>query len=201
MASVSDNFNRANGDVGSNWTDVLTGAPGRIIITSNEVGSGVTGTEKACTYTGAALTSANHSVSVKYVAGTSCVLSILARNVGSGASRNGYAMQVNLLTNLIRVLRIDAGVETERAQIAHTATPGNVYRFQLINTGLTVFVNETQLISTADGVYSAIGAPGIGVYNDLSSDDRYDDFLASDITSIFPVVSAAMQLGRRRKSL
>ena len=181
--SVSDDFNRANGDVGGNWTDVMTGAPGRPTITSNQVGSGVSGTEKAATYTGASLDTANYDVTITYNAGTACVLNIMARFTGTGATRSGYLGQVNILAGTASIIRVDNGSETVKTSGSHTASASNVYKFRVNGQSLTLYANGAVLMTSSDTTYSSTGAPGLGFYNNTSADDLYDNFSAAIVTS------------------
>jgi len=109
MASYSDDFNRANGPLGANWTvDV-----GTLTISSNRVLSG-SGGGNAARYTGGALASANH------FSQCTCAVDRAVNDYGGPIARQasstltfymGYYADESLSTGY-RLIRVVSGVDT-----------------------------------------------------------------------------------------
>jgi hypothetical protein len=183
VSSVSDNFNRANGGLGANWT--AAGGFSGMAIVSNQVQAGVSATQVESAYTGAALSTINQSVQVKHVAHEAVSVINLNLITGTGASRNGYIGQFFWISDLFRIIRIDAGVESSPLATAAmgTISNGDTLYFERGASGvLKLKVNGATVLSYTDTTYASVWLPAIGGYADTDA-VIIDDFLAQDLAT------------------
>jgi len=182
MATVSDNFNRADGALGANWSASNAGsAP---VIVSNQVKAGVSATYVEAAYTGSSLSGSDQSIQVTSQ-GTEAtsVVNLLLRMSSLTSSRNGYIGQFNKIVGFYKIIRIDAGVETDLVTTAIGAiTNGDALYFEAIGSALKLKQNSSTILTFTDAIYNTVGTPAVGIYANTDA-VIVDDFTASDITS------------------
>jgi hypothetical protein len=159
-ATISDNFNRANGGLGSNWTTVSgTTAPQ---IVNNTVQPGSAGTLNSAYW------SANTFGSNQYAAasfpnssGTNWGPAIAVRLSNS----KGYILWYGNQTNVVSIWRMDSSTSWTQLKVSAqlTIAATDVWRFQAVGSTLTGYQNGKQVITTSDTRYTT-GAPGIWMY-------------------------------------
>lgn len=142
----SDNFNRADGAVGANYTTVA-GTP---LVTSNTYGGSTA--NNSCYYNGDT-PNADCYAQAKFnlPSGGSEVLAIGVRL--DTASFNGYYVQYQFGGGT-QIIRIDAGAPTTLATLASDPTTGQVVRLEAQGSTLRVYYNGSLIGSTTDGTYS-----------------------------------------------
>jgi hypothetical protein len=171
-----DNFNRTNGGLGSNWTNILTDTAGGGIFGNAYGHTNASTTDSAWVYTGTSWDSDQESFvtiptlpteGTAYfyllvrISGTSGYLCI---NAWNGSSWTSY------------FYRLDSGTATYVATFASggSITAGDRFSFQVIGNEFKFFMNGGQVGSTyTDSTYTS-GSPGIG--GAYSNTFRLDDW-------------------------
>lgn len=172
MASATDNFNRADGGIGANWTNSL----GTLVIVSNAVTAGSAGDRAA--WRSAESFDADHSSQVTFTAdndggGPS------VRNQASGA--NFYAFLYDSFGNG-SIYEVNAGVFTQLGAGYSMGTMGVGQFLKLTATGSTLTPNQngTDFATRTDATHTG-GAPGIEVFN---TSVRWDDWIGDPISVV-----------------
>ena len=156
-ATVSDNFNRANGGLGTNWTTVSgTTAPQ---IVSNKAQPGSAGTLNSAYW------NANTFGSNQYAAASFPNSS--GTNYGPGiavrlSNSKGYILWYGNSPSTVSIWRMDSSSSWTqlKASAKLTVAATDVWQFQAVGSPLTGYQNGTQVVTTTDTNYT-IGAPGI----------------------------------------
>ena len=192
--SVSDTFDRADGAIGANWADIWSGA-GSFQVSSNQMVVGAQETLRAMAYTAAALDTADYSnyITVSSVSGSDFwVINLMLRCVGSG-STTVDAYQGQFFNNgTWTIHRMDNGVESVLTTGSTGApVPGDRLGFSVSGTTFSIYKNGTSLGSTTDATYSAIGAPGIAIYQHGTTAVVFDNWDASLTATSSVAVAAA----------
>ena len=153
---VSDNFNRANGPLGSNWT---VEGPGSVaIVSNNAVVTATSGTYTTAAYTGASF-SDDQFASVKII-----VAGFVADGVGvrlSSSTNNGYGCDFEHGGGAtIEIDKIVSGLPTALvSQTSPIPNPGDILRLEVSGTSLACYLNGTLILTTTDSTYAS-GSPG-----------------------------------------
>ena len=159
-ATVSDNFNRANGGLGSNWTTVSGTVAPQIV--SNTVQAGSAGTLNSAYW------SANTFGSNQYAAasfpnssGTNYGPAIAVRLSNS----KGYILWYGNSANTVSIWRMDSSSRWTqlKASAKLTIAATDVWKLQAVGSTLTAYQNGKQVVTTTDTHYTT-GAPGIWMY-------------------------------------
>ena len=159
-ATVSDNFNRANGGLGSNWTTVSgTTAPQ---IVNNMAQPGSAGTLNSAYW------SANTFGGNQYAAASFPGSS--GTNYGPGiavrlSNSTGYFLWYGNSASTVSIWRMDSSSSwTElKASANLTVAATDVWQLQAVGSTLTGYQNGKQVVTTTDTHYTT-GAPGIWMY-------------------------------------
>lgn len=175
----SDNFNRADGALGSNWTSL--GGAGTI--SSNQYAC--PGTAGLDYYNGG-------------TPGAACFTQITARTNVASANYHGPLLrldtgvfnwyEVNWDTGNARVNRVDGGVGTLLGGTFTPPSSGDVVRLEMRSSTISVYYNDTLQVTRTDSTYSAAGRSGLIA---LGTSGRLDDFA----TGTLPTISGATPSG------
>lgn len=199
MATYSDNFNRADGDIGADY-DTLTGL-GPMLVVSNAVNG-----------SGAVLYSANAvKISVvDFTADQEATITYTAVGLfdfaGPGvrmdaAAGTGYVLNVDGLNSATRRLaRLAAGAVTIIGTKNLTATAGDVLTIRALGTTIAVFKNGTLFDAVVDTTY-ADGQPGMFYNRENANATRLDNFSATDVTGVTTVIHTIASAGGDYTSL
>src|SRR5215472_1304116 len=158
--TVSDNFNRANGGLGSNWTTVTgTNAPK---IASNVLKAGTPNTINSA-YWSANTFSGNQFVQANMPASS-------GNNWGPGiavrlSNSKGYFLWYGNSANTVSIWRMDSASSWTqlKASAKLTIAPTDVWQLQVVGSTLTGYQNGKQVVTATDTHYTT-GAPGIWMY-------------------------------------
>lgn len=179
-AALLDDFNRANGGLGANWTN-LTGAAMQVV--SNKAAPGTFSEFEAEVYSGCTW-AANQSAQI--IIGASNYSWALVRMSGTGATTSGYGAQASPGTG-IYLKKIDALGETTIDSIFTGApTAGQTVTLAVSGTGASIALNvsvQGSLVGSSpysrnegDPKYDA-GKAGIGFYDAVNTGTTtIDDF-------------------------
>jgi hypothetical protein len=168
MTDVTDNFNRANGSLGGNWT-AETGFTG-LTIASNAV-TQVAASWAVSTWNAATNTFQNDQ-HVQCTATT--VISGIVLRWQTGL-QNGYLCFANTDGHPY-LYRVDSGT-FNLLQNTGTVAAGNTLSCSVVGQTFTVAVNGSTQFSFTDTLHYGSGAPGVAAYNN----GVVDDFVAGPI--------------------
>jgi hypothetical protein len=183
----ADNFNRANGGLGANWTSYIpNGGFTAPQIASNADSNPTNGSQKWAFYTGNTFGSnqAAQAVVVSYGA-TGSAIDILTRFSAAG----GYACIFSTTAAASGVYKLTgSSVFTAlSALVTLTYTAGDVLRCESQGTTTTMFQNGVQVAQvTGDTVYTT-GSPGLGLADTTPGTTAADNFVGS----VLPVLMDA----------
>ena len=159
-ATVSDNFNRSNGGLGSNWTTVSgTTAPQ---IVNNTAQPGSAGTLNSAYW------SANTFGGNQYAAASFPNSS--GTNYGPGiavrlSNSKGYILWYGNSASTVSIWRMDNSASWSQLKTSAklTVASTDVWQLQAVGSTLTGYQNGKQVVTTTDTQYTT-GAPGIWMY-------------------------------------
>lgn len=164
-AVVTDDFNRADGALGSNWaTPTNFNAP---TIISNVV--------RSSTGISAAYWSANTFTDDQYAKVTlgTTISGYHGCTVRMSGDGDGYAL-IPISTTNMRIYRLDDGVRTSIASATITTPVGLDIELRVSGTTLTGYIEGVQVITVTDATYTS-GSPGL--YTDsISASVTLDNF-------------------------
>jgi hypothetical protein len=192
MATFSDNFNRADGALGSNWTSV--GTLGALAIFSNQVRAGsLPGPFANIVAPATATFSADQesSLTVATAVSNDFVGPLVRVDATNGTGYGIYGRTIN--DNTMRLFRF---VNASRTLIGSTnliVANGDVLLLRAVGTTISAYKNGVLHESVTDSTY-ATGQPGITYQWDNNRGARGDDFVAADVApppsgparSVFP---------------
>lgn len=165
--SSYDNFNRANGGLGANWT-TITGivAP---TITSNQVLGNTATTNQGAIYTATTFPNDQFSQATVPVGGNNANGAYTVDVRTSNAAWSGYECQ--FYNGNFSLVRYDAGVQNVLTTVAGSMASGDVLRITVVGTTLTCFQITagvvTAVSTTTDAMYAS-GYPGFHIYGNVS---------------------------------
>ena len=197
----SDNFNRADGAVGSNWSIVS----GSWTVNTNQLrlsGAGTPDIIHTTTSAHAAVADCRASVTRTY-AGTDFNSGPVVR--GSGTSGSYTCYYLDCADSFYGLYRRVANADTELVTYAPTTANLDVIGLQAVTVGATVelsmWLNGVQVGSTyVDNSGSRITASGrCGILNWFNNITSYDDFLVETAASSGPSIPVISQSYYRRR--
>lgn len=168
-----DSFNRADGGLGSNWTD--QGADSALTIISNQVHSGGA---YAFAFWNADTFAADQYSQCVCVTGNS-FSGPSVRASGTGGSRSAYFLDSSVAGTTIR--KQVAAAETVLKTIANPAV-NDVVRLEVSGSTLTIKYNGTTIDTTTDASLTS-GSAGIVCYNGGTS-ERVDDWEGGNLGTV-----------------
>ncbi len=172
MASYSDDFNRPNSTNIGNWTE--SGDNWSII--SNQLAPGTAAIGVAL-YS-SPLSTFDHYAEVVMSVGTSGSMGVIAR---SSLDTGGYYLWRNN-GSVWTLFRQSSGTFTQIGSFAATFINGDIARIQCVGSTIKGSVNGVERVSVTDtGITGGLYA---GVRCNASSTTRYDNFVASDVSSV-----------------
>lgn len=195
---VSDDFNRANGALGANWTSISTGGQA-MEVSANQCGMPTGAGEGLAYYSGAGWTGGADQYAEAKAVALQSGRDIAAACRVSGASvaaANAYLMVINsddVATGFgsmkVTLYKQVAGAFTEITTAVTTSVSANdVIRVEAQGTTIRGKINGTTVVSVTDASLSS-GNPGL--YVGSGNGSRWDDFAAGDFSG------GATDTGRR----
>ena len=189
MASFSDNFNRANGAPGANWTAVNGGT---WAIASNALQqSDVTGTYRGLRWNGGAFDSANFYARVTVQAVANMGFGVMVRCPTTGTALtdiDGYAI-VGFVGEQWYRIEFTNGSDAGYIGLGGTVTANTNYTIEVRANGstITVLVGGSQLAQWTDTTYTAGGAMLVTYGGTVT----FDDFGAADLATTVALTLSA----------
>lgn len=178
--TVSDDFNRADGALGSNWTTMSgTQAPQ---IASDEL------TASSDAVPNAAYWSANTFSNSQFAQAS--MPSVPGANFGPGigvrfANSRGYFLWYGNSSDTVSIWRMDnPGSWTQIAASGSlTITNTDVWRIEAVGNTITGYQNGNQVVQVTDATY-ANGSPGVWLFHTAN---QIDDWSGGDVTTQYSV--------------
>lgn len=193
MATASDDFNRADGAIGANWTALA----GTFTIVSNTARQ--TGTVEqyyVTRYTATAPATNDHEAEADGRSDNSGVGFGAGVRLQSGAV-SGYVL-VGFGGDAFYLVRLDAGGENI-IDTGGTCTSGVTFNLRIVANGTAIegYVNDALTVNATDATYAS-GGWGIVTFDTLNTANRFlDNFLATDLVQpIFPLPDVVNDLRR-----
>jgi hypothetical protein len=159
-ATISDNFNRANGGLGPNWTTVSGTSAPQIVNNTAQPGS--------ASAVNSAYWSANTFGSNQFAAASFPNSS--GSNFGPGiavrlSSSKGYFLWYGNSASTVSIWRMDSASSWTqlKASAKLTVAATDVWQLQAVGSTLTGYQNGKQVVTTTDTNYPT-GSPGIWMY-------------------------------------
>ena len=166
---ASDNFTRANGGLGANWT-TTTGLNAPAIV-SNQAQASVTSAASAASYTGRTW-NANHwaQITMVSVANSNCYQGIFLRGqTGANTNYRVYVVGPPGATAVVNISKSVAGAFTALNNLTFTLAANDVLLASVIGTTISAYQNGAFLLSFSDSSISAAGdGPGFVIGADTS---------------------------------
>ena len=187
--TLRDDFNRANGALGSNWSS--SGGNAAYTIISNTAASSSAQVEEGVWWN--ATTFANdHFAEVTITQTASNAFIGPAVRVSSGGNYYGFYAD-NATRYLISVV---GGTWTQLATLGTGFSNGDVVRLEVEGTTLRAYVNSTLWTSVTNSSLSS-GSAGLTSWAN-NTDGRVDDFTAADLGAGAIAVNVALATGSGR---
>ena len=168
--SAYDNFTRANGAIGSNWSV----AQGGLNVTSNTI-QGTAGSANNTAFwiaPGSAFAAPQFSeATITALNGTSDFPGVMVLLSGSGGSTQGYDC-VEDTTNIF-IQRVNGGTNTNLTSAATTGAIGDVLRLEVAPGGfLTCYKNGVSTLTATDTTYTT-GSPGLNLFSNVATEKNW----------------------------
>jgi len=195
MASFTDDFNRADGALGSNWATV--GTRSQPTITSNRFAvTSAPSVRAAAVATSAATFTADHEATVTAaVLGSSDFLGPAVRvDATNGTGYMIYTDGTNASSR--RVYRFTNAGTTNIGAVNISCVAGDTLTLRAEGSTITAYRNGVLVDTITDATYST-GQPGIFYDRQNNGTSRGDDFTAQDIGGAPPSTPAFGRFGVR----
>ena len=171
LNSAYDNFNRANGAIGSNWTVTQNG----LNVASNVIQGTTSGNHNTAYWSaaGASLFSPAQFAQATITAlnTTNDFPGVTVLWSGTGGTTQGY-MCIENSTN-IYIQKMTAGVGSVLTSTTSTGAIGDVLRLEAAPGGvLTCYKNGVSTLTTTDTSYTT-GSPGIDIYGAVAAEKNW----------------------------
>lgn len=177
MATASDDFNRADGAIGGNWTQV-SGTWTVATNAANQTSAG--GVYNTALYTATPPATNDYSVTAQVRNdGSSFGVGVIAR--GASGAVSGYAV-IGFGGDSFYLIRLDSGSDTILATMSAMAT-GTTYTVEVEVSGTTVRgrIDGGAWSSVTDANYAS-GGWGLACYGSAAGGGRWmDTFAAADL--------------------
>jgi hypothetical protein len=172
VTTFTDDFNRANGAPGANWTD----ATGLWTIVSNQLSSGTAGGTIVIRATGAMATNDN---SAQITIAATAALSHGAFCRGNTGFTQGYLWRNdgtswNLFSNV-------GGSFTSIGSFAGAAVAGDIAKVQAVGSTITGYVNNVARVTVTNTAVTT--GTSVGIRAESSNSLRFDDFTGADVSA------------------
>lgn len=182
MTDRTDNFNRADGGLGANWTTRTDGGnTGSLVISTNKVVVNANFQDSVAYWSADSFPDDQYSQAVFTLGGggNSGTAGIAVRITTSGTLKY-YDIELSTGAFSSGIVYYD-GTTWNTLTTTTSAANGDLIRFEVTGTTLTAKVNGTTLSTTTDANIAS-GSPGMHIY-DENSGTFWDDWLGGPISS------------------
>lgn len=181
MTAVTDDFNRADGALGANWTAYVNAG---LVIVSNTAHPNVSAGSRGSKYTGASFTDDQYAEAEIGAKGTGNYFSVGVRVNGTDGSRSGYIFSLGG-SNELYISKYASGSGTDHVTSTATFANGDIMRIEAVDSGanvdISVLVNGVEVNSWTDtSSVIASGLPSMEIYSGTGT-SNFNSFGAGDI--------------------
>ncbi len=190
--SISDDFNRSNGGLGTNWTAVSAGTvTGTLAIASNSVQSSSGSGATSSSYFNSSLSSADHYSQVSVTAlnngggGGRNWVSGSARADSSGNQYNYQATKDSGGVARRRLLKFVSGTATSLNDSSGAISLADLFQIRVSGSTISGYLNGSSISSLTDTSITSPVAAGVAAFNGsgTAGDAKLDDFSAVDLAA------------------
>ena len=142
----TDDFNRANGSLGANWTDLAAG----LVISSNQVAAAAT---SSSAYYSGGTPAANCWAQIRYSTNTADGASLGVRL--NTSTFNGYSFGATTTLGSPQVSRISGGASSGIGRVLPNLANGALVRFEMRGSGISVYYDDVLQGTRTDANHSA----------------------------------------------
>jgi hypothetical protein len=179
--NVTDFFNRAAGNLGSEPNSPWTIETGTLLVTAGGVG-GNSGSQNYAVFTGVGFSNDDQSVSATWVvSGTPSVQGNALLLRGSPTALTNYNCGPSNTGNLLAIGKFVAGSYTLLASQSTTINNGDILSFNVSGSSLNCYVNGVPVLAATDSSITS-GFPGLGAfgnYNANGANLQWKNWMAS----------------------
>jgi hypothetical protein len=180
-ASVSDSFNRAAGNLGSETNSPWTVQAGTLLVTGGGVG-GTTTSQNYAVFTGVGFPNDDQSVGATWVkSGTPSAQTNALTLRGSPTALTNYNCAPSNTGTSLSIGKFVSGSFTGLASQSTTIRSGDIISFNVTGTSLNCYVNGVPIVAATDSSITS-GFPGLGAfqtYNANSANLQWKNWMAS----------------------
>lgn len=190
---ATDNFNRANGGLGANWTDDNAG--GSWSISSNQAVP-VNNQDNESHYSAVTWPNDHYCKAQMYAntTNTDTGPSLMVRHTGDYATGSKYFSTVNHLgTNNVSVYKDVSNAYTLLTRLTQSWTDGDTWEVDVQGTTLTTKLNGSTIDSRSDSAL-ATGSPGIFGSGTITTSAALDNWEGGDFASVSASLVATAQI-------
>jgi hypothetical protein len=179
--NVSDYFNRAAGNLGSEPNSPWTVESGTLLVTAGAVGGNTT-SQNYAVFTGVGFPNDDQSVSATWVktgSPSTQVNSLVLR--GSSSALTNYLCQPANNGTSLSIAKFVTGTFTSLASQSAAINNGDVVSFNVSGSSLNCYVNGVLTVSASDSSITT-GFPGVGsfqIYNNNGANLQWKNWMAS----------------------
>src|SRR5579863_2558550 len=179
--NVTDFFNRASGNLGSEANSPWTIEAGTLLVTGGGVG-GNTGSQNYAVFTGVGFPNDDQSVSATWVkSGTPSVQVAALVLRGSTSALTNYNCSPSNTGTSLNIGKFVAGSFTSLASQTATINNGDIISFNISGSSLNCYLNGAAIVSASDSSIAS-GFPGLGEfgnYNANGANLQWKNWMAS----------------------
>ena len=179
--NVTDFFNRASGNLGSEPNSPWTIETGTLLVSAGGVG-GNTGGQNYAVFTGVGFPNDDQSVSATWVkSGAPTVQQNVLVLRGSSTALTNYNCGPNNTGTSLSINKFVSGSFTSLASQTTTINNGDLISFNISGTSLNCYVNGAPIVAATDSSISS-GSPGLGAfqsYNANGANLQWKNWMAS----------------------
>ena len=179
--NVTDFFNRASGNLGSEANSPWTIEAGTLLVTGGGVG-GNTGSQNYAVFTGVGFPNDDQSVSATWVkSGTPSVQVAALVLRGSTSALTNYNCSPSNAGTSLSIGKFVAGSFTSLASQTATINNGDIISFNISGSSLNCYLNGAAIVSASDSSIAS-GFPGLGEfgnYNANGANLQWKNWMAS----------------------
>jgi len=179
--TVTDYFNRAAGNLGSEPNSPWTIQAGTLLVTGGGVG-GNTASQNYAVFTGVGFPNDDQTVSATWVkSGTPAVQSNLLTLRGSPTSLTNYNCSPASNGTALSIGKFVSGSFASLASQTATINSGDVISFNITGSSMNCYVNGVPIVAATDSSIAS-GFPGLGAfqtYNANSANLQWRNWMAS----------------------
>ncbi|HEY6206822.1 MAG TPA: hypothetical protein VIW21_11710 [Chthoniobacterales bacterium] len=179
--NVSDFFNRAAGNLGSEPNSPWTVQAGTLLVTAGGVGGNTT-SQNYAVFTGVGFPNDDQTVSATWVkSGTPATQNNVLTLRGSPTALTAYSCGPANTGTALNISKFVSGTFTNLTSQSATISSGDIISFNVTGTSLNCYVNGVPIASASDSSIAS-GFPGIGsfqVYNSNGANLQWKNWMAS----------------------